>query len=222
MARPGVRGEAARYLAQQRELGEDELNLKLKPPRPAAKKLPGLDEYRRQISSCRKCPLWKTRTSFVFGDGAPDARLVFVGEAPGQDEDLQGKPFVGAAGQLLTKIIEAIKLKRSEVFICNILKCRPPGNRNPLPEEIRQCEPHLRAQLEIIKPKVICALGTFAAQTLLQNNTPISKLRGRIHHYQNIKLVPTYHPAALLRNPGWKRPTWEDVQLVRKIYDGEA
>jgi len=203
MARPGVRGEAARYLAQQRELGEDELNLKLKPPRPAAKKLPGLDDYRRQISSCRKCPLWKTRTSFVFGDGAPDARLVFVGEAPGQD-------------------IEAIKLKRSEVFICNILKCRPPGNRNPLPEEIRQCEPHLRAQLEIIKPKVICALGTFAAQTLLQNNTPISKLRGRIHHYQNIKLVPTYHPAALLRNPGWKRPTWEDVQLVRKIYDGEA
>lgn len=209
-------------MAQQRELGEEELNLKLPPPRPKSEELPSLEEYCREISSCRKCPLWRTRKSFVFGDGASDAGLVFVGEAPGQEEDLRGKPFVGAAGQLLTKIIEAIRLKRSEVYICNILKCRPPGNRNPLPDEIRQCEPYLRTQLEIIKPRVICALGTFAAQTLLGSPTPISKLRGKIHYYQNIKLVPTYHPAALLRNPGWKRPTWEDVQLVRKIYDGEA
>lgn len=222
MARAGIREEAARYLAQLRELGEEELNLKLPPPRPRVRALPTLDNYCREISSCKKCPLGRTRTKFVFGEGAPDAGLVFVGEAPGQDEDLQGRPFVGAAGQLLTKIIEAIKLKRSEVYICNILKCRPPGNRNPLPEEIKQCEPYLRTQLEIIKPRVICALGTFAAQTLLQTAVPISKLRGRIHYYQNIKLVPTYHPAALLRNPGWKRPTWEDVQLVRKIYDGEA
>ncbi len=189
--------------------------------RPAARP-PSREALQAQISNCRRCQLWRTRTKFVFGEGDPRARLVFVGEAPGQDEDLQGRPFVGAAGQLLTKIIEAIKLKRSEVYICNILKCRPPDNRNPLPEEIRQCEPYLKAQLEIIKPKVICALGTFAAQTLLQTSVPISKLRGRIHYYQNIKLVPTYHPAALLRHPAWKRPTWEDVQLVRRIYDGEA
>ncbi len=215
-----IKEEVARYLAQLKELGEDELNLKLAPPR--ARVLPTLEDYCREISGCQKCPLGKTRHKFVFGEGAPDAGLVFVGEAPGQEEDIQGKPFVGAAGQLLTKIIEAIRLKRSEVYICNILKCRPPGNRNPLPEEIRLCEPYLRTQLEIIKPRVICALGTFAAQTLLQTSVPISKLRGRIHYYQNIKLVPTYHPAALLRNPGWKRPTWEDVQLVRKIYDGEA
>lgn len=220
MPESSVRELAARYLAQLRELGEEELNVKIPPPRPRA--MPGLEDYCREISSCKKCPLGKTRTKFVFGEGAPDAGLVFVGEAPGQDEDLQGRPFVGAAGQLLTKIIEAIRLKRSEVYICNILKCRPPGNRNPLPDEIRQCEPYLRTQLEIIKPRVICALGTFAAQTLLQTNTPISRLRGQIHYYHNIKLVPTYHPAALLRNPGWKRPTWEDVQLVRKIYDGEA
>ncbi|OGF04585.1 MAG: uracil-DNA glycosylase [Candidatus Edwardsbacteria bacterium RIFOXYD12_FULL_50_11] len=177
--------------------------------------------YQKEISGCAKCPLSKTRTNFVFGDGDPKADMVFVGEAPGHDENLQGKPFVGAAGQLLTKIIEAIKLDRSQVYICNILKCRPPGNRNPEPREIEMCEPYLIRQLELIKPKVICALGTFAAQTLLKNTTPISKLRGQIHYYHDIKLVPTFHPAALLRNPAWKRQTWEDVQLVRKIYDQE-
>ncbi|HAD81312.1 TPA: uracil-DNA glycosylase [Candidatus Edwardsbacteria bacterium] len=180
-----------------------------------------LARYQKEISGCAKCPLSKTRTNFVFGDGDPKADMVFVGEAPGHDENLQGKPFVGAAGQLLTKIIEAIKLDRSQVYICNILKCRPPGNRNPEPREIEMCEPYLIRQLELIKPKVICALGTFAAQTLLKNTTPISKLRGQIHYYHDIKLVPTFHPAALLRNPAWKRQTWEDVQLVRKIYDQE-
>lgn len=221
MARADIRQQAIRYLRQQQELGEEELILKVNLETLAPKPRLTLEEYRQQISGCRRCSLWRTRKNFVFGDGAPDARLVFVGEAPGQEEDIKGLPFVGAAGQLLTKIIEAIKLKRSQVYICNILKCRPPGNRNPLPEEIRQCEPYLHTQLEIIKPKVICALGTFAAQTLLRTNIPISQLRGRVHRYQGIKLVPTYHPAALLRNPGWKRATWEDVQLVRKIYDGE-
>jgi uracil-DNA glycosylase len=217
-----------RYLKQQQELGETELVLKrpqAKISNPAHSKSAALgvslDDYRRQIEHCQKCSLGKTRTKFVFGDGDPAAKLVFVGEAPGSDEDLQGLPFVGKAGQLLTKIIEAINFKRSQVYICNILKCRPPGNRNPLPEEIELCEPYLIKQLEILKPAVICTLGTFASQTLLKTDVPISKLRGKIHYYQNIKLVPTFHPAALLRNPAWKRDTWEDVKLVRQIYDRE-
>jgi uracil-DNA glycosylase family 4 len=223
-----VKENLRRYLKQRQEAGETELVIKYKPKAVPAKSsnatagASGLDDYRRAIEHCQKCALSKTRTKFVFGDGDPKAKLVFVGEAPGYDEDQQGKPFVGAAGQLLTKIIEAINFKRSEVYICNILKCRPPNNRNPLPAEIEQCEPYLIKQLEIIQPVVICALGTFAAQTLLKTSTPISKMRGQIHYYQNIKLVPTFHPAALLRNPGWKRDTWEDVKLVRKIYDQEA
>lgn len=202
-------------------MGVNELVLDKKPVLGQRTGNGSLEKFRKQISGCTKCQLSKTRTNFVFGDGDPTADLVFVGEAPGHDEDLQGKPFVGAAGQLLTKIIEAIKLDRSQVYICNILKCRPPGNRNPAPQEIELCEPYLIKQLELIKPKVICALGTFAAQTLLKTTTPISKLRGQIHYYHDIKLVPTFHPAALLRNPSWKRQTWEDVQLVRNIYDQE-
>lgn len=210
-----------KYFLQEQELGVSELVLDKKSVLNSSNSSGALSKFQRQISGCTKCQLFRTRTNFVFGDGDPKADLVFVGEAPGHDEDLQGKPFVGAAGQLLTKIIEAIKLDRSQVYICNILKCRPPGNRNPAPQEIELCEPYLIKQLELIKPKVICALGTFAAQTLLKTSTPISKLRGQIHYYHNIKLVPTFHPAALLRNPSWKRQTWEDVQLVRKIYDQE-
>lgn len=210
-----------KYLLQEQEQGVSELVLSQKPVISSSGRNGALSKFQKQISGCAKCPLSKTRTNFVFGDGDPKADMVFVGEAPGHDEDLQGKPFVGAAGQLLTKIIEAIKLDRSQVYICNILKCRPPGNRNPEPREIELCEPYLIRQLELIQPKVICALGTFAAQTLLKNTTPISKMRGQIHYYHNIKLVPTFHPAALLRNPAWKRQTWEDVQLVRKIYDQE-
>jgi len=210
-----------KYLLQEQEQGVSELVLSKKPVISSSGRSGALARYQKEISGCAKCPLSKTRTNFVFGDGDPKADMVFVGEAPGHDENLQGKPFVGAAGQLLTKIIEAIKLDRSQVYICNILKCRPPGNRNPEPREIEMCEPYLIRQLELIKPKVICALGTFAAQTLLKNTTPISKLRGQIHYYHDIKLVPTFHPAALLRNPAWKRQTWEDVQLVRKIYDQE-
>ena len=180
-----------------------------------------MEDIRVAIENCRACPLYKTRTNIVFGTGNEKARLVFVGEAPGSDEDKQGQPFVGRAGQKLTQIIEAIGLSRPEVYIANVLKCRPPGNRNPLPDEIKACEPYLIAQLRLIKPRVICALGTFAAQTLLRTTQSISRLRGRFHTYHGIKLMPTYHPAYLLRNPKFKRDVWEDVQKVRAEYDRE-
>jgi uracil-DNA glycosylase len=181
----------------------------------------GLDAVRELLGDCRRCPLHRTRHSLVFGEGNPEADLVFVGEAPGADEDAQGRPFVGQAGQLLTKIIGAMGLKREEVYICNILKCRPPGNRNPQPEEIAPCEPFLIRQLEAIRPRMICALGTFAAHTLLKSEAPISVLRGRFHRYQGIPLMPTYHPAYLLRNPGAKKQVWEDVQMIMKtLRDG--
>lgn len=177
-----------------------------------------LEDIRRDMETCHRCPLGKTRKNLVFGEGNPHAELVFVGEAPGADEDLQGRPFVGRAGQLLTRIIDAMGLKREDVYICNILKCRPPGNRNPLPEEIEVCEPWLVRQLEAIHPRVICALGTFAAQTLLKKKgIPITALRGRFHDYHGIRLMPTYHPAYLLRNPGAKRQVWEDVQQIMKV-----
>jgi uracil-DNA glycosylase, family 4 len=155
----------------------------------------------------------------VPGEGSPKSRLVCVGEAPGANEDETGRPFVGAAGQLLTKILAAVELPREDVFICNVLKHRPPGNRNPLPDEVAACSPYLVRQLELIKPKVIVAFGAFAAQTLLETKLTIGKLRGLVHQYHGIPLVVTYHPAALLRNPAWKRPTWEDVKLARRILD---
>ena len=170
----------------------------------------------RDMACCQLCQLGKTRHNLVFGDGNPHAKVVFVGEAPGADEDEQGLPFVGRAGQLLTKIIEAMGLRRQDVYICNILKCRPPQNRNPLPEEILACEPFLKQQLKSISPQIICALGTFAAKTLLKNEAPISVLRGRFHYYEGIKLMPTYHPAYLLRNPSAKKLVWEDVRLIMK------
>lgn len=180
--------------------------------------LKALDES--QVSICTKCALSQTRTNTVFGVGNPDAGIVFVGEAPGRDEDLKGEPFVGRAGQLLTKILAAIDFEREDVYICNVLKCRPPDNRDPAPDEVLHCEPYLRAQLDIIQPRVICALGRIAAQTLLKTKTSLTKLRADVHDYHGIPMVVTYHPAALLRNPNWKRPTWEDVQKLRAIYDG--
>lgn len=180
--------------------------------------LKALDES--QVSICVKCALSKTRTNTVFGVGNPDAGIVFVGEAPGRDEDLKGEPFVGRAGQLLTKILAAIDFAREDVYICNVLKCRPPDNRDPAPDEVLHCEPYLLAQLDIIQPRVICALGRIAAQTLLKTKTSLTKLRADVHDYHGIPMVVTYHPAALLRNPNWKRPTWEDVQKLRAIYDG--
>ncbi len=176
-----------------------------------------LKKFLLQMKDCNKCSLAKTRKNLVFGQGNPEAKIVFVGEAPGADEDEQGLPFVGRAGQLLTDIIvKGMKLSRQDVYICNILKCRPPGNRNPLPEEICECEPFLKKQLQIIAPRVICALGKFAAQTLLKTETPITALRGRFHDYEGIKLMPTYHPAYLLRNPSAKKPVWDDVQKIIK------
>jgi uracil-DNA glycosylase family 4 len=178
-----------------------------------------IDSLAAHVASCTRCPLYSTATHPVPGEGNPNADFMCVGEAPGASEDETGRPFIGAAGQLLTKILAAIDLKREDVFICNVLKHRPPGNRNPRPEEVIACSPYLVRQIELIQPKVILALGTFAAQTLLDTKLPISKLRGDVHRYCGVPLVVTYHPAALLRNPSWKRPTWEDVQLARRILD---
>jgi len=182
-------------------------------------KLDSLEAIATKVAKCKRCSLYKTATNPVPGEGNQKAELVCVGEAPGAKEDETGRPFVGQAGQLLTKILAAIDLTREQVFICNVLKHRPPGNRNPLPEEVEACSPYLIRQLELIKPKVIIAFGTFAAQTLLNTKTPLGQLRGLIHQYHGIPLVVTYHPAALLRNPAWKRPTWEDVKLARRILD---
>ncbi len=179
-----------------------------------------LEIFRQQICDCSKCSLCSTRQNFVFGAGNSAAGIMFVGEAPGADEDRQGEPFVGAAGQLLNKIISAMDLRREDVYICNILKCRPPNNRDPQPDEIEQCEPYLKRQIELIQPKVICTLGRFAAQTLLRSSDSMGHMRGQSHQYEGIPLVATYHPAALLRNAQWKRPTWEDMKRVRQIYDG--
>jgi len=182
-------------------------------------RLTSLKAIAKAVEACTRGPLYKTANNGVPGEGAAKARLVCVGEAPGATEDETGRPFVGAAGGLLTKILAAVDLTREEVFITNVVKHRPPGNRNPTPNEIEACSPYLVHQLELIKPKVIVAFGTFAAQTLLNTKTPIGKLRGEVHRYHGIPLVVTYHPAALLRNPSWKRPTWEDVKLARRILD---
>jgi DNA polymerase len=178
-----------------------------------------LEEIAKLVHACQRCPLYRTATHGVPGDGQATSDVMICGEAPGANEDETGRPFVGAAGQLLTKILAAVDLRREDVFITNVLKHRPPGNRNPLPEEVAACSPYLVRQIELIQPKVILALGTFAAQTLLATRLPISKLRGQLHRYHGVPLIVTYHPAALLRNPGWKRPTWEDVQLARRVLD---
>ncbi len=189
-------------------------------PDPASENLSGgpaaLEEVRRELGDCRRCSLAELRKNLVFGEGNPLAELVFVGEAPGADEDREGRPFVGRAGQLLTKIIEAMGLQRRDVYICNILKCRPPGNRNPELPEITACEPFLLKQLAALAPRVICALGSFAAKTLLKQEVPITVLRGRFHLYAGVKVMPTYHPAYLLRNPAAKKLVWEDIQMIMK------
>ena len=173
-----------------------------------------ISELKNEVMRCQKCTLARTRKNVVFGAGSINAKLVFVGEAPGHDEDLKGQPFVGKAGMLLTKIIEAMGLKRENVYICNILKCRPSQNRNPLPEEISLCIEYLYKQMDIIKPEVICGLGKFASQTLLNTETPISKLRGEWHEFRGIKFMPTFHPAYLLRNPMDKKVVWQDMKKI--------
>lgn len=179
-----------------------------------AEKPGDLESLKREVSGCKNCDLYKTRLNVVFGSGDPKAKLMFIGEAPGEEEDIQGLPFVGRAGQLLTKIIEAMRLNRQDVYIANILKCRPPNNRIPLPTEILACAGNVKAQVEIIKPKVICTLGKFASQTLLKTETPISALRGKFQEYNGIKVMPTFHPAYLLRNPGDKKLVWEDMKKI--------
>jgi uracil-DNA glycosylase len=185
----------------------------------AALKLPLLDEVRTQLGECTRCKLHKGRHSIVFGAGSPRARLMFVGEAPGEDEDMQGIPFVGKAGGLLTKMIEAMGLQRDDVYICNTVKCRPPNNRNPEPDELSACEPFLKGQLAAVKPEVIVTLGKFAAQALLRDETAISRMRGQWRTYEGIPLMPTFHPAYLLRSPGEKGKVWDDLKQVMKKLD---
>lgn len=169
------------------------------------------------VSTCRKCGLCETRTQTVFADGAITARLMFVGEAPGRDEDAQGVPFVGRAGQLLNKMIAAIELRREDVYICNVLKCRPPENRTPAPDEVERCRPYLEQQIALVKPALICALGLSAMQALLQTKASMGSMRGRTFEYRGVPLIPTYHPAALLRNPSLKHEAWVDLKRVRDV-----
>jgi len=188
----------------------------------AALQTQSLEELRAAIGDCRRCKLCSGRTNLVFGVGNPHAALMFVGEGPGRDEDLQGEPFVGRAGQLLTDIItKGMGLKREDVYIANVVKCRPPENRNPEPDEVAACEPFLKKQIDLIRPKIIVGLGKFAVQTLLQSKAPITKLRGNWHSYHGIKLMPTFHPAYLLRNPADKKLVWEDIKKVIKEMRGE-
>jgi DNA polymerase len=175
-----------------------------------------LETVRSELGECTRCKLHRTRTNIVFGVGNPSARLMFVGEAPGEDEDLKGEPFVGKAGQLLTKMIEAMGLRREDVYICNTVKCRPPNNRNPEPDELDACEPFLKGQLASVKPEVIVTLGKFAAQALLREQAPISRLRGVWREYEGIPVMPTFHPAYLLRSPQEKGKVWDDLQQVMK------
>jgi DNA polymerase len=190
-------------------------------PQPAhvfSSRAEALAAVRKDLGECTRCKLHTLgRRQIVFGVGNPEAELMFVGEAPGADEDIQGEPFVGRAGQLLTRIIEAIGLGRDDVYIANVIKCRPPSNRNPEPDEVAQCEPFLFRQIDTIKPKVIVALGKFAAQSLLKTTDPITRLRGREYRYRDAVLIPTYHPAYLLRTPSAKRDVWEDMKKVRAI-----
>jgi uracil-DNA glycosylase len=188
------------------------------PPQPSET----LEAIREDIGDCRRCTLCRSRTRIVFGAGSPRARLMFIGEGPGQDEDRAGEPFVGAAGQLLNRIIAAIKLRREDVYIANVVKCRPPENRLPAPDEIATCSPFLRRQIAAIRPVLICLLGSCAAQSLLNTTESISRLRGRFFELQGIRVLPTFHPAYLLRNPEKKRAVWEDMQLLMKEYPYEG
>jgi len=217
--------EVKKFFRQYKEIFGEEIfispvimNTFLKSPANSSKQ-DRLIAFYNSIKDCKKCPLGETRTNFVFGAGSSEAKMMLIGEAPGRDEDLQGKPFVGRAGQLLTKILNAINLERKDVFIANILKCRPPKNRDPQRDEIDMCFPYLVEQIDIIQPKVIVLLGRISSQEILETKESTKVLRGKIHYFRESKVVVTYHPAALLRNPQWKRDTWEDIQLAKKIYD---
>ena len=208
-------GQVRAHLALQQELGLEHTDLRWpESAAPSAAARPTLEQVRAELGECTRCKLHRHRKQIVFGVGNPNAGLVFVGEAPGADEDAQGEPFVGRAGQLLTKIIEAMGMRREDVYICNIIKCRPPNNRTPEADEIVACQPFLLEQLRAIGPRFICALGGPAAQTLLRTKEPISRLRGKFYDYHGIPLLPTFHPAFLLRNPNEKKTVWEDMKLL--------
>ena len=210
-----------------RDIGVQTISVHDARPAPAATELPispdiaavapvdTLEAIRSDIGDCQRCKLAPTRTTIVFGSGNPSAEIVFVGEAPGYEEDQQGLPFVGEAGRLLTKIIESVGIKREDAYICNILKCRPPGNRNPEPDEVLVCSPFLKRQIASIRPKIVCCLGKFAAQTMLQRADPISRLRGEFHDIDGMRVIATFHPAYLLRSPEKKREVWEDMKQIR-------
>ena len=215
--------ELAGYLRYLKEIGVEALpakktvcrflNLDLSPTPQS------LAEIAAEIKDCRRCPLHRTRNHIVLGEGPEKARLMLVGEAPGREEDLEGRPFVGRAGKLLDQMLKAIGILRAEVYITNVVKCRPPGNRNPEPEEIEACLPYLAKQIKVISPKIICTLGLIAAQAVLGKNEPLSRLRGRVHEVSGIKVVVTYHPAFLLRFPANKRLAFEDLKLLKRLYD---
>jgi len=228
-----VRNDVSKYLEYYRvvysrylsvDLPEFELRYKLRKFKPVMKsvgeiKAVSLDELKSIVSECRKCSLHSTRKNTVFGTGSDKDRLVIIGEAPGADEDESGEPFVGRAGQLLTKMLSAIGIERENVFICNVLKCRPPNNRDPLPDEILKCSHYLDKQLELLKPKYILALGRIAALRLLNKDSTMKELREDIHNYKGIPIVVTYHPSALLRNPNWKYPAWDDLKKLKELLD---
>jgi len=233
------RGQLARYLRQQGELGGGEvflgeldreavMALTAKPPMgeepstPSPSASGGYDALREKALSCTRCSLSRTRTQVVFSDGNPQARLMVVGEAPGAREDETGRAFVGPAGKFLDLLLATVDLSReTSAYICNVLKCRPPGNRNPLPAEIQACTPYLQQQIELIGPEAILAVGTFAAQFLTGKDSALGRLRGEVYSYHGVPVVVTYHPAALLRNSGWTRATWTDLQLLRQVMDGD-
>ena len=224
---PNIAVNIYHFLSQTRELFGDELfvqKFNAIENRSSDNKFPeSFEEFYSQIKNCLNCQLGYKRTKFVFGVGDPNADLLLVGEAPGVDEDRLGEPFVGRAGKLLDKILAAIHLNRNKgVYICNVLKCRPPNNRDPLPSEVDQCEPYLQHQIRLIKPKLIVALGRVAGKTLLKHDVPLKAMREKIHYYENIPLIVTYHPAALLRNSGFKPPTWKDFQWIQSILDGKT
>jgi DNA polymerase len=207
-----------RYLDQKRILYGNKIFLDTQTVSESVQNVESLESFKNSICECLKCELGYTRTNFVFGVGNPNADIVFVGEAPGEKEDLIGEPFVGRAGKLLDKILAAINLSREDIYICNVIKCRPPQNRDPLPKEVDLCEPYLKTQLSLINPKLIVALGRIAACTILRTKEPLKNLRNKIFKYEGIDLVVTYHPAALLRNPNFKKPAWEDFQMIRDKY----
>ena len=212
-ASPSGRGQAREARARQGEASSKAAGEGRSTPAPSPSE--SLEVIRLDIGDCQRCKLAPTRTHIVFGSGNLNAELVFAGEAPGYDEDQQGLPFVGRAGQLLTRIIESIGVKREDVYICNVLKCRPPDNRNPEPDEVAACHPFLKRQLAAIRPKIVCCLGTFAAHTVLQTAAPISKLRGKFFDMDGIRVIATFHPAYLLRSPEKKREVWDDMKQIR-------